>query len=228
MTRVPFPTLRETSPFISDNFASKKFIIPGSANLVIFGPDLRDFLKTRFTFPKELANWIDDNLISEHGQYLIILGQDADVAVILRSAKKIDLDRLKNIPTAEGQQPVYKEESQENITFHLLNLPPDENDQRKTFTFFQIGEWSFFVSSNAAARILASVQKLKNPVFELPKLPPDTSMAVFFRNGNQPLGPNFYDLLFGQKKKNPQVFEKVTKFEFILKANKFSGLMMLK
>jgi len=214
------------SPF-SQDLSIDNLKLPDSANLAVFGPDFKAFLKTKYTFPKEVATWIDNNLTSSNGQYLIIFGQDANTA-LLSQAKETNFDSLKNL-RSEDQQPIYKEETQENVNFHLINLPKDS--KKITVTFFQIGEWLYFVSSYQMAQEILKSQKSLSTAANFPKLPQDqtASLVILFRNTDQnPLTESFYNLLLDQKKENVKFLEKIEKFEFILKGNKFSGLINIK
>lgn len=212
--------------------------VPSSSNLVVFAPDFKDFIKARIILNPKLSDWFEKNLSSKEGQYLVIFGQNSDFSIIFK-AKEIDFESLKYIQVASASEPFYKEEIEDNLTFHLLKLPEDQRTkQLNNITLFQLGPWVFLNSSYESAKYLLKVQKSQeSSIDSFSKYPnKTTSFAIHFLNGNDsPINQSFLEVLFLDftnlsipKVKFAKVLDKVKEFEYFLNDKDFSGLIYIK
>lgn len=202
-------------------FELAKVGIPESTTLAVFSKDFRGFIKRSFKIPKELDSWLGDNL-SSAGQYLIVFGEDGDFAVIAKAAG-FNASGLQDIEDAESGESIYKQESKEQTTFHLLKLEPQNEKTIKTSALFEKDGYTYFVSSYNAV-----FELFKNQDQNFPWTETEAVLALFFRRlENSPLPQDFWDMVFSG---NHQDFslDKIEKATFVLKDRQFSGLIDIK
>lgn len=202
--------------------------LPASANLIIFAPNFFDFVKSKLVMPDNFSAWLSANLVSKNGQTLAIFGQNSDFVIVWRN-QNADFESLKNLSAKINEEDsAYKEESQDGITLYLMRLPQKVNPSF-TVTFFQIGEMVFFTSSYESAQELVSIQKSKLPAFTFgpAKIGEEASIALTLRQ-TENLPSSFFQMLSLDEKRLKSVFSNVKEINFSLKANDFSGLIVLK
>ncbi|MBI2326814.1 hypothetical protein HYU92_00695 [Candidatus Curtissbacteria bacterium] len=208
----------------SKEFPAGKYKIPNSTNLAVAAPDFKEFVKSRFFLPPEFAAWFNNNLPSEAGQCLIIFGQNADLAIIFKN-DRVNFETLKNVQIAG--EPVYFQETRQNIDYHLIKLSKEDNP--RTFTLFRQGQDIFFVSSYEAAQELSNLKQTDSIEFPKSDNSQKISIAILFQSTTQnPATGDFYQLLFNKETQVSEILQKINKFEFALKENQFSGLINIK
>lgn len=217
-----------TTPLSPKESNMESFRLPSSTNLAVFAPSFKDFFKIKFKLPAEFSKWLENNLKTP-GQYLVIFGQDANVAIIFKS-QRLDIDGLKNLQI-DQEEPLYKEETKDGINFHILSLKEIARGKQITPTLFSIGNWVFMTSSYEAAQQMIAAQKAYPKgayKFSTQEKPP-ISLALIFRNPQDyPIGEEFNKFLFPNAQSITSTLEKIDKIEFTLKANRFSGLINIK
>lgn len=202
-------------------FALAKVGMPESTTLAVFAKDLRGFIKKSFKIPKELDSWFGDNL-SSAGQYLIVFGEDGDFAVIAKAAG-FNAGGLQDIEDVESGESIYKQESKEQTTFHLLKLEAQNEKTIKTSALFEKDGYIYFVSSYNAVEEL-----FKNQDQNFPWMESEAVLAIFFRSlENSPLPQDFWDMVFSGNHQDFRL-DKIEKMTFILKDRQFSGLIDIK
>lgn len=214
--------------FVNDQ-AAESLKIPASTNLAVFGNNIAEFVRARLNLPDEFADWFSKNLISAQGQYFLVFGANSDFALVFKNPS-IDIDGLKNIKDAKSNQSLYKEEPIDNIKLYLLKLPESLDEKDLTVAFFQEGDFVFFASSHEAAQELIKIQKSQSPSINFP--PNDNSeisLILLYKNSDKnPIGENFPSLIFAGNGGLTKTIHQIEEFEFILKKDKFSGLINLK
>lgn len=209
----------------NEEFTPLNCKIPQNTNFAVAASDLRELVKSRFTFPSEFSQWLDDNL-SSSGQCLVIFGQNPDFVLILRE-DNVDFEKLKNLEIS--QEPIYFKETKDNVDFHLIKLPEKEAGISRTFTIFKTNGNIFFVSSYEAAQQLSKLKKEDTIDFPNEKSGQKITFALLFRNTDiNPTTEDFYKLLFSKKTSVSEILGKISLFEFTLKDNEFSGLINMK
>ena len=214
--------------FVSDQ-AAESLKIPASTNLAVFGNNIAEFVRARLNFPDQFSTWFSKNLNSQNGQYFIVFGANSDFALVFKNPS-IDIDGLKNIKDVKSNQSLYKEESIDNIKLYLLKLSESLDEKDLTIVFFQEGDWTFFASSPDAAQKLLKIQKSQIPSINFPlKNNSLISLILLYRNSDKnPIGENFPQLIFAGNGGLAKTMDQIEEFEFILKKDKFSGLINLK
>ena len=205
----------------------QNFKIPKETSLAVFAPNFGDFLKSKFTLPDDFSTWLSENLTSESGQYLIVFGKNADFALAWQNSA-LDLNSLKTITT--NLETEYKEQEEEGINLHLVRLTPKDKKEQ-TFAIFKIGQWFFITSSLDTARTIIAVQQSQTSQihFESNKKGQKEAFALFLTNDeSNSLNDSFFDLLSIDNQLLMDMLLKITRFEFTLKENDFSGLIILK
>jgi len=214
--------------FVNDQ-AAESLKIPASTNLAVFGNNIAEFVMARLNLPDQLSTWFLKNLNFQNGQYFIVFGANSDFALVFKNPST-DIDGLKNIKDVKSNQFLYMEESIENIKLYLLKLPESLDEEDLTVAFFQEGDWTFFASSHEAAQELVKIQKSQRPSINFPlKNNSLISLILLYRNSDQnPIGENFPALIFAGNGGLTKTIDQIEEFEFILKKDKFSGLINLK
>ena len=209
--------------------AAESLKIPASTNLAVFGNNIAEFVRARLNLPNQFSTWFSKNLNSEKGQYFIVFGANSDFALVFKNPS-IDIDGLKNIKDVKSNQSLYKEESIDNIKLYLLKLSESLDEKDLTVVFFQEGDWTFFASSREAAQELVKIQKSQIPSINFPlKNNSVISLILLYRNSDKnPIRENFLPLIFAGNGGLAKTIDQIEEFEFILKKDKFSGLINLK
>lgn len=145
-----------TSGLILPQLVPPSLKLPLSTTVAIFAPDTTGLIPKKTLIAKDFEIWMQENLKGEPGQYFMIFGNKPDFAVAIRAQHPADFTKLAQIKS-EDLDLSYKQETNENVTFHLLRQPQNENEEL-TFTFFEKGEWLFMTSSPESARELLNVQ----------------------------------------------------------------------
>lgn len=189
--------------------------IPASTSLAILAPDFGNLIKKRFVMPKDFQTWLDQNLTSDAGQYLIVFGESGDFALATKPQNPPDFATL-----AAQSDEFYKEESDANLLFHLIKLP-QESQKEVTFTFFQEGPFLFMASSRAAAQELADVQK--GDVTSLnfwPNVEKPVSAAIFWQN-SQTVNQDSLSPLVGEDTHLAATLAKISQARLIIRGQEF-------
>src|SRR3989344_682512 len=235
------------SPF--DQTLSEEFVkAPKSSNLIMFAPNLLDFIltgrtpTTRFgesiikktNYPQNLINWFKLNFNDKNGQYLFVFGKNADFALLTKK-DNINLYALEDIKVNEQDPSQYKEETRSNINYHLLNIAQSQNESSQTLTFFLNGKWTIFASSREAAFDVSDSLNSESDFIEFPNhnIDTDTQLAVFVLNEDKyPINQNSINFMLGEEfnaQKNNQkiinTIDAIERIQLILKGDKFSGLI---
>lgn len=212
----------------SNNFRVENIKVPKSTRLAVFASNVIDFLNSRYSLPEEFLKWLSKNFPTDKGQYLIIFGENYDFAVLAKS-DKVNFDDLKNI--------TYKEETDQDVTFHFLKLNKDPSQQQLTATIFNLNGYTILCSSLSCARTITSVLKSGEQSSTFPSVKEGQQLAftMLYNNTASPINQNFKSLLFSdsdnlnnQQRKIIDTLEKIDKVSFTLKANNFSGLIKIK
>lgn len=206
-------------------FVSKGVRIPKSFNLAAVAFDFRDLLKAKFEMSAEVESWIDSNLSSGE-QYLVIFGENSDWAIIFRE-NNLDFSALMKIKSEE--EPVYKEELQDDVNIHLIKLAPLNNETERTLAIFQIGDLGFLTSSRQAASELIAVQKSQRESIYFPEESGKVSALILMRSPKD--SQNLAKLAEFFVSGGDQVFnlfKNLDEFKFVLAADRFSGLISVK
>ncbi len=213
-------------PLLNTSFKPKNFKIPESAIINIFGANLQTFLLSRLNIPPELNTWINQHLKKDSPQYLLIFNS-SDMALLWQDPQ-IDFSTLKNI-NAKGT--TYKEENQEDISYHLYKLPKNKQGKETTMAFFNLNDFAIAATSAYSAKEIAktirSAENSRNSIDNTS----ETSYFLEFKNPQKKLDSNLKSVLFndnGQslpKEKIFNVLENISEFKLTLKGNSFSGLI---
>jgi len=199
--------------------------IPKTSNLMVAASNFKDFVKSKTT-SVQLTDWLDENLNSQP-QYLIIFNKNADFAIIFGN-ENIDYEDLKEVQVLG--EPIYYNESNQDTDFHIIKIPEIEEQKPLTFTIFTKDGITFLVSSYEAAQELLNIQKGNGEAIEFPNLRNDQniSLAILYLNSNEsPAEDNFFKLLFDTKPQFENLLKKISRLEFTLKSNRFSGLISI-
>ncbi|MDO8487251.1 MAG: hypothetical protein Q7S45_03085 [Candidatus Curtissbacteria bacterium] len=201
------------------SIAFENIKIPASSSAALMESDFRGFLKKNLNPGENLAFWIDKNVTSNLGEYLIVFGQNNDYAVIFKNGN-INFADLKNIKNGLGES-IAKEETAEGITLILLKIEGME----KTPAVFSQNGWNYFVSSAQSAKDLVSASQSGGQEVEFPALPQkeNLSMVINFVNKNSVLPPYFF-----LPEENSKILGKITNFKFVLAGSSFSGSFSVK
>ncbi len=192
------------SLFASNN-QLETFKVPESSNLVVYSENLIDFVTARSAFTEKLENWLKDNFPKEFSGYLIVFGKQADYAIITKD-RNIDFSSLSNVPDQDQLEDSYKIETQNEISYHLLNIVSTENGQRQTLTLFKIDNWQVLASSrDAAFAITGSIQsKEKSINFPLDNIDRSSDFVVFYQNSDEfPPSQNLINLFWNPRIPQP-------------------------
>ncbi len=201
--------------------------IPNTAVLTIFAPDFKSFIKGRFLLPKNFSAWLDENLNSSTGQYLIIFDNQPDFALVLKPSHAIDFSGLQSLNTADIEGSSYKEETQDNVTFHLLNIPQTK-EKTTTFTFFQMGDFAYLTSSLESAKVLRDSEKGNGSyVHSFNQKSGKIATALFFRNADLEETTKAVNFLTGNDEKVTNIILKIKEAEFLQEDKNFSGYIKL-
>ncbi len=200
------------------SLAFENIKIPASASAALLESDFRGFLKKNLNPGENLAFWIDQNVTSNIGEYLIIFGQNNTYAVIFKNGN-VNFTDLKNIKNEQGES-VAKEETSDGIDFILLKVEGLE----KTPTIMSQNGWNYFVSSAQGAKDLVSALQSDSQV-EFPALPQkeNLSMVINFVNKNSTLPPYFF-----LPEENSKLLQRISSFKFVLEDSSFFGSFSVK
>lgn len=202
--------------------------IPKETSLVVFAPDVSNFAKSRLTLTTEISSWIDTQLSLNSGQYLLILGRNSDIVIIFKNPQ-VSFEPLKNLSLPESDEPLYKEEIQEGITFHLLKIPAESSQRPQTLAFSQIGQWNFLATSLEAIQKVVQAQKTPEHLTLQNQGRNKASVIIFYQNASPNHTPEFlFEVMFGAEKKVAEFLKNVELIEFSLIGKDFSGLIEVK
>lgn len=163
-------------PFQKNTFSpTTAFKIPTGANLVLFGQDFKSII-TNEQLSKELRDWINDNLNSQSGQYLITSGDN--FALSFKPQKQLAFDKLSDVKSDD--EPLYREDTVSDTVIHLVRASPKEE---ATWAIYQIGDWATVASSPDSAKNMISVQRGEAPYINFPKTDESISLAIYYRKG---------------------------------------------
>lgn len=233
--KITFPENRiafsgtSNTPFFKE-LQMEDFKLPKSTNLVLFGPNFKDFLKSKFKLPAAFNSWLEQNLTSE-GQYLVVYGQNSDFVIMFKS-ESVDFEALKDIHD-EVKETLYKKEQSQDIgDFHLLKLQTDPQSKPLTPAFYRLGQWVFMASSYESAQEFVKVQKLEaEKTFNLSTNKSKVAYYFLLKNQNEnPINENFTGFIFPEIsiQKAQKSLEHISEIELSLKAGTFSGLINIK
>ncbi len=207
-----------------ESFTPAILRVPAAANLIVAANDFKNFARDKFNLPNEYENWLANNITSPPGQYLIVFGQNSDFAIVVKN--KPDFEALKNIQIKGNNDAPYKQEVMDNVTLHLIKITTKE--QNKTYAFFQVGDFAYFVSSYEGAQELLKVEKAQTPgtIFK----PAQNGKIVFAMEYQNPgsLPKDFAKTILANANEPPPVLTKVRKINLTLKTDSFSGLISVK
>ena len=215
------------APFSNYSLKPSTIRIPTSTTIAVFAPNLTPLLKKRFLLPQDFDNWLTENIKAQNGQYLLVLGQELDFAIIFKPQKTIDFSELSKIKTEEpkdsSSNSPYKQETENNLNFHLLKLP--QETQETTFTFFEIGEWVFMTSSFQSAKQLVATQKGEAPFLNFLDFQKEPlSLAILIRN-TTPQDSQALALFIKDDQKVKTQFEKIKEAQLIISDKELSGFI---
>ena len=205
-----------STAFLSnDSFnTNQTFKAPSEFSVALFASNLSPLIEKRITLPPDFKKWLDTNLKSTSGQYLFLSGEKPDFALIFKKDSQPDFEKLKSAKVD------YKEEMQDNITFHLINIKHE--DKEETYVVFEIGDLIFVTSSLESAKDLATNQKgtsLKQNVFGKDPL----ALAVMIQNSPEQKADSALNFVLGDKQKITNYMDKIKSTRFFLKDNTFHG-----
>lgn len=197
--------------------------IPASTSLAILAPDFGNLIKKRLApMPADLQAWLDQNLASTNGQYLIIFGDGGDFALVVKPLKQPDFTALATLQSSTSEP--YKQETTANLNFHLVKLP-QESQKEITFTFFEQGLFLFMASSRAAAQELANVQKGDIASLNFwPNVEKPVSAAIFWQN-SQEVNQDSLSFLVGEDTHLAATLAKISQARLIIRDQEFSGYL---
>ncbi len=222
---------------LAQNLSIDNIKAPKSANLIVFAPNLLDFIVEKTNYPQNLKNWLKSNFSDKNGQYLIVFGPNPDFALIAKK-DNVDLTTLKDIQVNKDGLS-YKEEARNGINYYLLNVPQDpKSNNQTTLAFFTEDNWTIFASSREAAFLVSDTINSKSDSISFPnnKVDERATLVVFMRNFEKdPISSNLINFILAgasdtqanaQKLKN--TLESLQEITLILAADKFSGLINIK
>lgn len=228
----------ETSvPAFSSQIEAQKIKLPNTTNLAIFAPNLSSFVKARLNIPENISSWFDHNLNSPQGSYLALYGSNADFSLLFKN-NQINFDQLKDFKNPSGD-PIYKEETNSDIKFHLLQIPTinPQNQVPQTLAFFKLEDYQVMSSSPDAAKTFIDSQKASDSI-EFPKSQNigKISLAVEYLNaGENQVQEPMKDFLLQNwqglskpKSKIAESLQNIKDASLTLKTGTFSGLINLK
>lgn len=195
------------------------FQIPASTNLAIFAPDFTSLIKKKFVMPKDFQTWLDQNLASDSGQYLIIFGTD-DFALVTKPSNPPDFAHL-TAQSTTGE--FYKQEITANLNFHLVKLP--QGDKKEiTLTFFEQGPLLFMTSSRKIAQELADVQKGISPTINFwPQGQTPVSAALLWQSPKSSSSQDLLWLLVGDDTRLASALAKIPQARLTIADQEFWG-----
>ena len=220
----------------SNNFKVENIKVPKSTHLAIFASNVIDFLNSRYHLPEEFLKWLSKNFPTDKGQYLVMFNE-TDFAVLVKS-DKANYDDLKNITFDKSQESAdYKEETDQDVNFHLLKLGKDPSREQLTATVFNLNGYTVFSSSYKSAQKMVSVLKSEEESSTFPSVKEDQQLAftMIYNSTTNPISQNFVKLLFSdsadlsnQNLKIINTLEKIQQASLTLKTTNFSGLIKIK
>lgn len=206
-----------------EEMAIERQKIPTETNLAISSKDFRGFIKSKFKLPGQFLNWIDGN-IKPNGQTLLVFGQDAQWAIIGKN-HEANFEELKNIETEDGE-PAYKVETQENVKYHIIKIPQD-NDKDTTFVIVENTQWIYLASSKEAAQEIVKAQSQKDAM-DFPEGNNKAALVILFNNKELMPTDSFYSLITENRAKIEKTLAKVEYLKFTVSARTFSGQISIK
>lgn len=210
--------------------------VPKNANLIVYAQNLSDFVIARNSLPADAASWINDNFPKGAHSYLIVFGPNANYSLITKKEHP-NIETLKKNNTKNSQN-VYKVETRDDLTYHLINLDSIENEISQTLTFFEFENWQILASSRDGAFTIADSLKSKSPAFDFPldgNLNNADFMVLFKNTEEFTFSESFSNFLFKENKMSENFqkdflirLKEIKLLNFSLMGSNFSGLIELK
>ena len=218
--RVDFKRSTETSLNLNTYSNDLEFSYPDATTVILFGQNLLPYIKKSTNLPEDFKTWMDENLKNTKGQYLILFGDKPDFALAFSKELSPDFGKLKSLKVAAES---YKEETQDNVTFHLLKITNTQNEEN--YIFFESGDLVYITSSLESAKELEQLQKSpQNNIFNV-KTP--VSFALFIKNSPDHKADKALKFLVGNQQQLTKYVEKVKTATFYLNGKEFSGSVEL-
>lgn len=225
--------------------------VPESSNLVLYSKNLIEFILNenipgfrsgysilnRNLLGEEFEIWLGRTFPKEIPGYLLVFGEDANLAIVTLD-KGIDFSSLNDVFDQEQLEESYKVETQNEISYHLINTVESEDQANQTLALFKIDNWQVLASSRDAAFAVAASIKSGDQSINFPpdNIDSDSNFALFYQNlSDFPVNQNFVNLLFETdnfSQISPQnlkeKLQNVKTLNFVLKTDEFSGLIEFK
>ncbi len=202
-------------------YQTETFKLPTSTKVAIFASSVKHLFESQISIPPELNGFIGE-LFSQKGQLIVFF--ENDEFLIVTKAQNINFDDLAGIKFSGDEEYYKKELIAPSFETHLLKIPFEKENQKSTLSIFQLGQWAFITSSSETTRRIVDVQKLSKDVLEFPK-EKEATLIVLAIN---PANASFGQIIFNRETDWIDSLASVDRLEFVLKDNKFSGLINLK
>lgn len=189
----------------------QNFKAPKEFSVALFGPNLLPLVEKRLTPTPDFKDWLNTNLKNTSGEYLFLF-KNMDLALIFKEDSPLDFENLKSQISPNS----YKEETQDNITFHLV----------ENYVFFQSGDHIFVTSSLESAKDLEESQKgilSKTNIFGNDPI----TIAILIQNSPDKKADSALKFLLGDEQKISGNLDKIKTVRVFLKDNEFSGSIEL-
>lgn len=179
---------------------------PETTTVALFGQNLVPFIE-KGTTHQDLKKWMGDNLKNSSGQYLIVYRDNPDFALVYKKDSPPDFEKIKSLKV------IYKEETQNDITFHLVD----------NFVIFELGDLVFVTPSLDSAKDIASGQKDASKNQNIFGQSDPINFAIVVHNSPDHQAVSALKFLIGDEQKLTNYIEKIKSASFFLKDNTFHG-----
>lgn len=204
---------------LTDSFSpDRNFKAPQEFSVALFGKNFLPLIEKKVILPPDFKKWLDTNLKNTSGQYLFLFGDKPDFALIFKKDLSVDFENLESRVLPDS----YKEETQDNITFHLVKIREEDNEQN--YVFFEMGDQVFVTSSLGSAKELVQSQKSASVVPNVFGKDP-VAVAIVVQNAADQKAGTALKFLLGGEQKLTSHMDKIKTFRLILKNQEFWGYL---
>ena len=188
--------------------------IPTTASIILYGQDFKPII-TKEAHQTEFGAWLEDNLSSQNGQYLMLF--DEGFALKFKPQKPLDLVKLQEIKSPS--EPLYKQETVTDTIVHLVKISSEEQE---TWAIYQIGDWVLLASSFDIAKNVLALELGEAPYINFPKTDQNVSLVIYFRD-QEVANPNSLSLITTNSQKLTKYLDNIKEALIVLDGEKISG-----
>ena len=193
--------------------------LPTAASLVLAGSNLRNLIDQKYELSIQLKDWLNSNTENGGREYLAIFTKNPQFIFVSNKSQAEDLSSLGAI--FEGQDEKYKQETQEDINFHLIKVG---QDQLETLSIFQYENLLIISSSLESAKKFIAIQKGQEEHANFTKIMTNgLSYALVFQNDQAEESTKALAFISSDVTKIQKFVEKIKSLELYIQGKDFNG-----